>query len=113
MIDFQGAYLNSTLHVDHPPEYMRIYKELSAIAVKIKSDFAKYIQGDGTLMVLLKKALYGWVWSSSVWYKTLTHKLTRLGRIKNEQDICVFNKIDSNGNQITVIIHADDLTLTV
>ena len=112
VIDFPGAYLNSPLPEDHPNVYMRIDKELSAIACKIVPGFQEYIREDGSSVVKLKKALYGCVQSSLVWYNTLTNKLKTLGYSVNDQDVCVMNKIDSNGNQVTIVIHVDDIMLT-
>ena len=112
VIDFPGAYLNSPLPEDHPSVYMRIDKELSAIACKIVPGFCEYIREDGSSVVKLKKALYGCVQSSLVWYNTLTEKLKALGFSVNDQDVCVMNKIDNQGNQVTIVIHVDDIMLT-
>ena len=50
--------------------------------------------------------------SSLVWYNTLTDKLKALGFSVKDQDICVMNKTDSQGNQVTIVIRIDDIMLT-
>lgn len=112
VIDFPGAYLNSPLPSDHPRVYMKLDKDLSSIACEVNPKYIKYIQRDGTLTVLLKKALYGCVQSSKVWYDTLTGKLKELGYEINQQDVCVLNKIGDDGKQVTAVLHVDDIMLT-
>jgi predicted alpha/beta superfamily hydrolase len=48
--------------------------------------------------VRLQKALYGCVESSSLWYQNLRATMASLGYKRNEIDICVFNRNDSNGD---------------
>ena len=112
VVDFPGAYLNSVLPEDHPTVYMRLDKELSKFACNIDERYVKYIREDGTLIVKLKKALYGCVQSAKVWYDTLTGKLGELGYIKNMNDECVLNKTDKAGRQVSVVVHVDDILMT-
>ena len=112
VVDFPGAYLNSTLPEEHPPVYMRLSKDLAKYACTINSDYLGYVRDDGSIVVKLKKALYGCVQSAKVWYDTLTGKLSQLGYIKNKTDECVFNKRDDDGNQVTIVVHVDDILIT-
>ena len=66
VVDFIGAYLNSTLPEDNPSVYMHIDKELSDIACKTVPGLCEYIREDGNSVVKPKKALYGYVHSSLV-----------------------------------------------
>ena len=112
VIDFPGAYLNSKLPKEHPSVYMRLDKEITRIACEIDPKYKEFIRQDGTVIVKLLKALYGCVQSSSVWYDLLTTKLGGIGYIKNTQDSCVFNKLNAEGKQVTVVIHVDDIMIT-
>jgi Reverse transcriptase (RNA-dependent DNA polymerase) len=61
--------------------------------------------------VRLEKALYGCVESSGLWYDNLMATLTSMGYVRNEMDICVFNRRCSKGVQCTVCVHVDDLLI--
>ena len=112
VIDFPGAYLNSYLPADHPTVFMRLDKELVKVACDIDSKYKQYIREDGTVVVKLLKALYGCIQSSKVWYDTLTQKLGGIGYKRNDEDSCVFNKYTKEGNQVTIVIHVDDIMIT-
>lgn len=62
--------------------------------------------------MLLKRALYGCVESAALWYENLSHTMTGLGYVRNEYDICVFNRVNSKGIQCTATVHVDDLMIT-
>ena len=112
VIDFPGAYLNSDLPANHPPVYMRLDKQLAKIACDLDNTYTQFIRDDGTVIVQLLKALYGCIQSSQVWYDLLTLRLGGIGYIKNAQDPCVFNKVNRKGNQVTIVIHVDDIMIT-
>ena len=112
VIDFPSAYLNSPLPEDHPEVLMRLDRELSKYTCSINPIYSKYIRDDGTLVVRLRKALYGCVQSAKVWYDLLTSQLCTLGYKINEQDNCVLNKYDDGGKQITIVVHVDDILMT-
>ena len=65
----------------------------------------------GGVTVVLVKALYGCVESSSLWYDNLSRTMTSLGYKRNAMDVCVFNRLNSNGVQCTAIVHVDDLLI--
>ena len=112
VVDFPGAYLNSVLPTDHPDVFMKLNKDLARYACNINPEYLSYIRDDGSLVVKLKKALYGCVQSAKVWYDTLTGKLHQLGYTKNKTDECVMNKIDMEGHQVTIVIHVDDIFIS-
>ena len=45
-------------------------------------------------------------------YKNISKAVSDLGYMKHAYDECVFNKTDSNGTQITVVVHVDDLLIS-
>ena len=62
-------------------------------------------------MVRLDKALYGCVESAALWHENLSGCLMEAGFVRNDSDICVFNK-ESEGSQCTIAVHVDDLIIT-
>ena len=112
VIDFPGAYLNSPMPKEQPTIHMRLNKFLTQVVCKLDDNYKQYVNDDGTSVVKLNKALYGCIQSSKIWYDTLTGKLVEIGFQKNLNDDCVWNRIDSDGNQCTVVIHVDDLMIT-
>ena len=63
------------------------------------------------LYVKLKKALYGTVRASLLFWRNLTDNLKKWGFELNPYDDCVANKT-INGTQATVIWHVDDLKIS-
>jgi len=112
VIDFPGAYLNSPMPKEQPTIHMRLNKFLTQVVCKLDENYKQYVNDDGTSVVKLNKALYGCIQSSKIWYDTLVGKLSEIGFQKNLNDDCVWNRIDSDGNQCTVVIHVDDIMIT-
>jgi hypothetical protein len=112
-IDFPGAFLNSDMPVDGDHAVlMRLNKYLTNILVSIDESYQKYVNEKGTVVVKLKKALYGCVESAKLWYDKISSDLTKLGYKVNPSDICVFNRIETDSSQTTLVIHVDDMMIT-
>lgn len=110
VVDIGSAFLNADMSAGIPV-YMRLDKTMSEYMIKINPKYGRFREANGTITVLLKKALYGCVESASLWYQNLSKSLKGLGYERNESDICVYNR-SSNGVQCTVCIHVDDLLIT-
>ena len=54
-IDFPGAYLNSDMNTEI---YIELDKIMSNLLMQIDKEYTKYLTDEGTIVVLLKKALY-------------------------------------------------------
>jgi hypothetical protein len=89
------------------PVYMRLDAVMSEYMVRIDSKYAEYRERNGTITVLLRKALYGCVESASLWYENLRQSLKGLGYVRNETDICVYNRVGKDGVQCTLCVHVD------
>ena len=63
------------------------------------------------LVVKHSSDLYGCVESAKHWYLEISSYLESIGFVKNLINICVFNEMDADGNQVTVVIHVDNLLL--
>jgi len=108
-VDIAGAYLNAEMSGQEV--LMRLDRTMSAILVKIKPEYKKFLCDDGTMVVRLDKALYGCVESAKLWYEELSGTLLDLGYKRNPVDQCVFNK-GVGAAQCTVCLHVDDLMIT-
>jgi hypothetical protein len=108
-VDIAGAYLNADL-VTHEV-LMKIDPVLSAILCSLCPKYKNYILEDGSVIVKLKKALYGCIESAKLWYDHISNTLIKDGFEANEYDICVFNKM-VNGKQITLCIYVDDIMIS-
>ena len=62
--------------------------------------------------VKLKKALYGCVESAKLWYDKLSSDLIKCNYTVNHYDVCVFNRIEKDGSQSSLVIHVDDMIIT-
>jgi hypothetical protein len=47
--------------------------------------------------------------SAKLWYNKVSNDLIKLEYTINEYDNCVFNRIEPNGSQTTLVIHVDDM----
>lgn len=109
-IDIAGAYLECTL-----PDGDEVIIELDPLVTRLLQeldpDVKQYETTQSTTLVKLKKALYGRVQSSRLWYERLCIALKDLGFVANPYEQCVFNtQID--GVQVTAAFHVDDLLVT-
>jgi hypothetical protein len=89
--------------------------KMAEIMVRIDPKlYRKYItveNGKQVLYVELKKALYGTLRASLLFWKRLTQQLEEWGYVINPYDWCVANKM-INGKQCTIVWHVDDLKIS-
>ena len=97
-MDIGGAYLNADLTKEI---YMRLDSEIVDLLVELHPEYGNEREPDGSVIVRLKKALYGLAESSKLWYSLLTSFFEELGFKRNGKDKCVLNK-DVDGVQCTV-----------
>lgn len=111
-IDIGGAFLNVSMQPTGVMVHMRLNKLMSMLLVKIDPAYGEYLRSDGTMVVRLDKALYGCVEASSLWFKDLSGVLLAGGFTQNPYDMCVFNRIESDKSQTTIVLHVDDMMVT-
>jgi hypothetical protein len=100
VVDIGSAFLNAKMP-QGVPVHMRLDKTISEYLVGINPKYAEFRETNGTITVLLKKALYGCVESASLWYQNLSLTLKGFG-----------NKTNKDGEKCTLCIHVDDLLIT-
>ena len=108
-VDIEGAYLECDM--EGPPVYMMLAPQLASALVEISQTVSHFVRKNGSVVVKLKKALYGCVQSAVLWYKKLSGVLTKAGFVANPVEECVFNRM-TEGKQSTVAIYVDDLLVT-
>ena len=110
-IDVEGAFLNTPMgkNVVH----VVIAPKVAAILAAAHPEFRSFLNSDGTLVVRLKKALYGCVESAKLFYDDVSSELKKHGFVANPYDACVLNKLDcKTGKQCTVTMHVDDFKVS-
>lgn len=111
--DIGGAFLNASLLPTGIKVHMRLDGTMAALLVQIAPEYAQFLEPSGCMVVELDKALYGCVEAALLWFNDLSGKLVDFGFVANPYDQCVFNKFGAaTGNQITVVLHVDDLMIT-
>lgn len=111
VVDIGGAFLHADIKLTGIPVHMRIDRQIADLLIQLMPFYSSFQLGDGSIIVRLDKALYGCVEASSLWFANLCGALSDYGFTPNPYDPCVFNKW-GNGNQLTVVLHVDDLMVT-
>ena len=111
VIDIGWALLNADMEKDNTV-HMRLDPTMSGMLTELESTYKEYVDVKGNIVVRLDKALYGCVESAALWYHNLSAALKDAGYVKNEYEICVYNKRNKVGVQCTVAVHVDDLIIT-
>lgn len=110
--DIPGAFMHADME-----GIVRIRLEGTMVALLLQIDHAKYapyVIYEGNKMILylrLKKALYGTLQASLLFWRDLSAKLKVWGFVTNPYDTCVVNK-EINGSQCTILWHVDDLKIS-
>jgi len=105
-LDVGGAFLE--VHMEETV-HMRLDRTMTRLLVTIDDSYAEYVEDNGTMVVLLLKALYGCVEASLLWYKHLVKKLRQWGFVPNVYEPCVFRKKEKSGVDTIIGIHVDDV----
>ena len=109
-LDIGNAYLNAVM--EGKPVYMTIKSDVADHLVEVDPSFAEFRNERHEIIVKLKKALYGCIQSSKLWYNHIRNTLQRYGFKLNSSDDCVFNMLNRNGKQCTVVVYVEDLFIT-
>jgi len=69
-IDITGAYRNAD--ISKQEIYMELDPTMASIICQIDPSYDQFIRSNGSIIVNLKKALYGCVESAKLWYRLLS-----------------------------------------
>jgi hypothetical protein len=105
-MDIPGAYLNAHLKDPHMASFP---KPLADIYCSLYPEYEDKRQEDGSLLLLIEKAFYGFVESGHLWYETFKSFLLQLGYGVHPSDQGVFIKETSKGEKLTICLWVDDI----
>jgi hypothetical protein len=104
-IDFPGAFLLTTLGKHR---YMWLGKEATAALLSDCPSWKRFMKKNGTMMVRVEGALYGFAESGKRWFDCLSTFLRDSGYVQSEVDPCIFFKIEGY-NRLILSLHVDDI----
>jgi hypothetical protein len=111
-VDIPGAFMQTDME---DTVHMVLEGTMAELLVKLDPKlYRKYIQikkGKPIMYVQLKKALYGTLQASLLFWKDLSGKLRKWGFEVNPYDWCVANKTVSS-KQCTILWHVDDIKIS-
>ena len=84
--DIGSAYLHVAMEDNI---FMKIDKHISKILCEMDKSYIEYLEGDGTIVVQLLKALYGCKQSGLLWYRDMKETLLNLNFKLNPYDPCI------------------------
>ena len=108
--DIPGAYLNGVMG-DKVPVHMRLSKNVAALLIRVKPEWGKWLCKDGSIVVRLKKGLYGCIESAKLWYDTLHTYMNSIGFTACHYDPCLFKR-GKGRDLIKIGVYVDDLKFT-
>ena len=108
-IDFPSAFLNCNMPVGSEEIFMGL--EPFMIMTEIDENFYQYVDSKGCSIVRLRRALYGCVESARIWNDKLNIELSILKYERNPYDKCIYNRIEKDGSQSTLVVHVDDVLI--
>jgi len=108
-LDIGSAFLEAVWVGE--PVHIVVEKMLATMLVHKYPELRAYLREDGSLVMRIKKALYGTLIAGKLWFDKLTGVLRDMGFVANEIDPCVMNKT-VDGDQLTVVIFVDDILAT-
>jgi hypothetical protein len=88
---------------------MWLGREAVCALLKEFPEWQRFVKPNGTMMVRVEGALYGFAESGKRWYEFLSGFLVESGYSQSEVDPCVFFKMDSRGKIIFSLLHVDDI----
>ncbi len=108
--DISSAYLNAP-QPESSPVFGLLDKRIAESFCRLYPRYIPFRRGDGSLIIKLRKAVYGCVESAKLWYEHISGTLRDLGLKHNPVQPCTFN-IGGHDDQLTVGLFVDDMKIT-
>jgi hypothetical protein len=105
--DVPSAYLNASLKVGHFHK-MRISKRISKLLVEVDPKAREFVQKDGSVLVEIRKSLYGLPEAAQLWYEYLKGALLDGRYTQCPYDPCLFIRRKSTTEVSIIAIYVDD-----
>jgi hypothetical protein len=105
-IDIKGAFVQTPMTGD--PVYMRINPKITKQITELFPKHSKFVDKGGFMYTVMRKAMYGCIQASSMWFNLLTQVLREFGYEHCPTDKCVMRKV--KGDRILLLlIYVDDI----
>ena len=76
--------------------HMRLDRMMTQLIIEIDASYKQFIEADGSMVVQLDNALYGYVEAAALWYLDLRSKIEKNEFVANPYDACVLNKLGAD-----------------
>ena len=108
--DVSQAFLNAS--IDDDRTYIRLPKKISEILLSIYPDYKEFAYEDGTIIIKLLKALYGFRRAPKLWRDTFVAVLLANDYNESTADECLYIKFHDDGTSTDASVHVHDGFLT-
>jgi hypothetical protein len=109
--DVKGAYLIPKVKEYDPPIFLRLDRDMTSRFVERYPNLAQWVDAKGTIVMRLKKYLYGLPQAARHWNVHLRETLIGKGFKQCYLDPCVFQR-GKGANRIRVVVYVDDLLVS-
>jgi hypothetical protein len=107
-LDVKGAFIQTEM--SGTPVYVKCLGKLRDIILKVFPSMKRYLGSDRVLYGVLRKALYGCVQASRLWYLKLSQFLKNAGYENSEMEPCVFRKV-AKDEVFLLVVYVDDVLI--
>jgi hypothetical protein len=109
--DVKTAYLIPDIEQGEKPIFIRIDKTVAGRLVERHPEWKPFLCPDGTLVVKLRKYLYGLPMAGKHWYDHLSRTLLDMGFERFRGDRCVFQR-GTGADRVRLVVWVDDILAT-
>jgi len=109
--DVKGAYLIPDIKDGERAIIIRLDRELTARIVERRPELAKFVDINGTMLIRLKKYLYGLPMAGKHWNDHISTALIGMGFKRCPVDRCVFQR-GVGAHRLRIVLWVDDLLVT-
>lgn len=112
--DIPAAYLHACRKQLKTTVHMTIGKEIAPFLIALKPAWGSFVNADGTITVVLHKALYGLKESGLLWYNHLSTTFRKIGLLPSSTDKCLFichRSSEQPQLKAIALVHVDDILI--
>ncbi len=107
VLDITAAYLNARLDDDI---FMKIDHDIVNYMMELNMVNPDHIRSNGSLVVKLKRALYGTKQAGRAWFNKLNDDIKEIGYDANDVELGIYSRVN-DGNVSNIVIYVDDIII--
>ncbi len=107
-IDVKGVFIQTEM--SGTPVYVKCTVKVREVILDMYPHLQEFVGSDKILYCQLKKALYGCVQASKLWYEKLHKFLQAQGYVRCDVDLCVFKKAVGSKAYL-LLVYVDDILI--